>query len=389
MVSLVSACIYPFEAEVSKDVDNHLVIDGDIAVGEESIVNVSRLSPLSGMLPPDLRFPAVSVYVESGSGPTIVGRCISSGRYAVDTRGLDPDGTYRLRIDDIANGKRYFSPWQKPLKSPAITSMFHSLTSDRVDMCASIQAAEDSKYFKVFYQETWEYSADFKPDWMFDVNADTGDDNEDPTKIYRRPYSSENYYYCWSSASQADYALATVEGLSTDRIEKLVYRTVARTSPRVQIMYSALLDICPLTEDAYVYLDNIQKASNMSGSLFSPTPSDVRGNIRCENDTTEFVIGYVSVYQRVSKRFFLNCEEEKIFIRTENPDDFLFFPVADDDGRYNFMQHYYSGKRPVYTKIRDDAPSKTNMYWAPARCTDCREAGGTKIKPSYWPNNHE
>lgn len=393
MILSLSACIYPFEADLDGVVDNRLVIDGDIVVGGETMVAVSRLSPLTGMLSADKLYPSVSVCVEEKGGSKYDGARYAAGKYSVDTRKLDPDGTFRMVVTNLEDGRRYVSSWQKCLHSPAIISLFHELKDDSVDLCASIQARDDAGHFKVTFEETWEYSADYRPDWMFDPEAATkvkpGMDPEDPSRIYRKPYASENYYYCWASAKPLEFQLSTVEGLQSTVIDKLIYKNIARTNLKMQIMYSSLVTVSPLSKDAYEFLDNMQRVSNLSGSLFSPVPSDVRGNLRCESDTSEFVIGFVSVYQVAQQRFFLDCEKNKVYIKNYDPSSFLFLPVADEDEKYNFLQQYESGQRPVYTVIRDDTPSKTNMYWAPRRCTDCRALGGNKIKPSYWPNDHE
>ena len=380
-------CVYPFNPELPAGQTERLVIGGDIIIGGSTEISVSRVFPLSSeYYEPAKVYPRASVVIQQeGSQETVSGVPYGNGIYILKTEKLDPAASYRLSVS--VDGKTYLSPWAKALPAPRITSLNYAADDKNVNVLLSLDGGQDASDFRWTYVETWEYSADFVPSLMYLEYG--GEYSEDPEEIYRARTDADDYFYCWNSSSNTEYCLATAAGLSSNRVEKQNFLQIPRSSKKMSVLYSIEVKARSISHDAYAFLDNIKESSNISGSLFTPVPSDIRGNIRNAADTSEFVIGYVSVVTESSKRYFIDAAKDELFKRDEDPESLKFFPFPDEDGVYNFYNLYKTGNRPVGTAVPGDVPTKTNVYWAPSRCTDCRTLGGSKTKPSYWPNDHK
>ena len=101
------------------------------------------------------------------------------------------------------------------------------------------------------------------------------------------------------------------------------------------------------------------------------------------------VYGYIEATRTSSARFYIKHNEAHLYRNPENPENLKFYPEPDEDGKIDFEYYYTSGYAPVTTPGEDVAPTRTNVSWAPKRCTDCRVEGGTKSKPADWPDTHK
>lgn len=140
----------------------------------------------------------------------------------------------------------------------------------------------------------------------------------------------------------------------------------------MKILYYIEVQQNRIRKEAYEYFKNIQRNIEQTGSIFSPIPTEVRGNIVCVSDPKEWVLGYVDVTSTtIMKRF---MPELRDFYETSYDCAKNILTGMALDG---YTYYIYSG-----------APTVPNRY-APFRCVDCTYDGrGTKNKPSWWPTDH-
>jgi hypothetical protein len=148
---------------------------------------------------------------------------------------------------------------------------------------------------------------------------------------------------------------------------------------RISALYSMELFQMAISEEAYKYWDNIRKNSDQIGGIFSPQPSEIKGNIKCITDPSEKVIGYICASKTSKKRIFAKGEDigvyeypnncEVVTVNSENP-----VPIGD----------LWDSGMDIVSFI---PPPFSESFWASKRCVDCR-IYGTKSKPSFWPNDH-
>ncbi len=136
------------------------------------------------------------------------------------------------------------------------------------------------------------------------------------------------------------------------------------------------------------------------GGLFDIIPSTIPGNIYCNEDKLEEVLGYFSVSAVKSKRLFIkdkfigkyqlydNCVTDTAYLRIPNDTSFLYWGfLIYPDSPYplnldSIPQESWNSIWWVLNEFRDSIPPMrfvTNKRW----CGDCT-AKGINIKPSFW-----
>jgi len=117
----------------------------------------------------------------------------------------------------------------------------------------------------------------------------------------------------------------------------------------------------------------MKKNTEEIGSLFSPQPSEIRGNIRNPNDEKEYVLGYVTAstveqqrkFIQVPWHYFMLCEVVKVPAHNKDSTLYYFGPGGPlIPFQYDEPPPYYSGAEP--------------------QCVDCTKRGGSVVRPSYW-----
>lgn len=370
----VSACIYPYDAEPAGEVPERLVISGDILIGEMTQVDLGYVMPLSTSAY-ELRkaeAPEATVTVESDNGQSYRGVRGKDGRYTVDTRNAPDNARYRLAVK-LADDREYTSPWSGVNQAPEIVDLWYEVDDENMRLFCTLDGRDSLWNFCWDYEEVWEYHAYFMPDVLY-IN--------DTTYLESRMF--KDYYYCWNTRQSTESGLASADGLTVNKITGNNFHSLSRSDNRMSYLYSIQLTVRGLSSDARVYMEHQRLMSNGTGDLFSPIPSEMRGNIRCVTNPDEQVVGFISVCERASHRIFINVSP--YHKSRENPNDLLFFPEPDEDGNYN-LDALYVYNSPV--TFDGEAPTKTNVIWGPKRCVDCRVWGGTKTKPEWWPNDDE
>jgi hypothetical protein len=379
----IHGCIYPFEGGLPEEAPRYLVVSGDILIGEETMITLGYVFPV-GTYTSTMRsdVPRGSVTVENDKGRTYTGTRKAGGVYLIDTSEAPDDANYRLKIQ-LDDGRTYETPWSRVYPAPEITDLSYTVDDKVVRFLLSLDGSDDLWNFRWDYTETWEYHAWFIPDVMF-VPGLPERDRENPSKIYRERYEEEDYYYCWNSRESVEPCLASSEGRSVSKIVNENFLTIQRTDERMMVLYSLLVTARGLSPEGRAYLYHQSRLSNVSGDLFQPVPSEMKGNINNADDPDEMTIGFVEVCQRSNQRIYINTAG--IYKYGMDPELLLYYPEADEDGNYNF-DSLYGSDAPV--RVDGEFPSKTNVKWGIKRCTDCRAWGGTKRKPEGWPTSHQ
>ena len=369
----VSACIYPYDADPEGTVPERLVVSGDILIGEDTRIDLRRVLPLSAG-EAEVRNSYVSgatVTVESNRSQRLIGKEVENGSYVINTRKAPLNVRYRLLVK-LQDGREYSTPWAGVNQAPKITDLSYDVDDNKLKLYCSMNGRDSIWNFCWDYDEVWEYHAYFIPDLLFEKGE------------YVVSKRFMDYYYCWNSRPSGEPCLATAEGLSENRIEKVNFHNILRTDDRLCYLYSINVYARGLSSAAMAYMEYQRAVSNGTGDLFAPIPSEIRGNVTCTTNPDEQAVGYVSVCKRESQRIFINSAN--VYKSKEDPYNLLFYPEPDEDGNYN-LDYLFLTSSPVSFEGRE--PDMTNVQWGPKRCTDCRAWGGTKTKPDWWPNEHK
>ena len=388
---LAASCIYPFEPE-TPPVDRCLVFEGNLVIGESSTMSVRLLQPLSGSIVTDTDTWNINgeARVECTDGTVINGvprlRGSNEVAFIFNLTNASAKEAYRVWFTDDKTKKVYRSNWMKVEKAPLIERIDFVPDDKNVKVRLTLTGpTDDTRYFCWTYTEDWEIHSDFLPLYLYRYGVD-------PYNIRGQAYEEiqgeYDKYYCWNRASSKELFVADTRDLNSRTLPARQIAEFGRTTPRCQELYCISVTAYGISADRYAYIHHMNEVSNIQGDLFSPNPSAMRGNLRCEQDSTELVLGYVGVCQTTMTRAFF---EGTRYYTGRVDYSVRFFPnlsepLEAESNEKGYDYFYMLDNRPLYLVADENGDEK--MQWAPRRCVDCT-VHGTKNKPSYWPNSHK
>jgi len=113
----------------------------------------------------------------------------------------------------------------------------------------------------------------------------------------------------------------------------------------------------------------MKKNTEDIGNIFSPQPSEIRGNIKNISDSKEYVLGYVTVS---------TVEEQRKFIQI--PWQFSMYCTITKVPRDSVV-YYFAGGSLIPFAYDEPPPVYSGSE---AQCVDCTKRGGSLKRPSYW-----
>lgn len=360
-------CIEEYHAKGVEELSNLLVVEGTITEGTTTI-KLSRSVGLYDDVSASERVSNAIVSVESDKGKIYSAITVAGGIYNINIDQLDPETKYRLkiRIDD----EEYESTYSKPILTPGIDKIFWTKDSNKgvANICVTTRGADDQpRYYNWSYSENWEIRAMLYSNFMYDENGAIVLYNE-----LTGPYNL--IYYCWNSNKSNQFILGSSDKLSENVITEKKLVVTVPSDDRFSVLYYIKVYQNMLSKEAYDYFTNLQKNIESTGSIFSPVPSEMRGNIFCTTNPDIPVIGYVDVSVVKTKEIYIYPDEGLY----EAKGDYSCFSVTADDERYEegMPMYYYEASEPA------------SSLYAYQRCFDCTTRG-TKNKPDFWPNDHK
>jgi len=378
--ALFSACITPFAIGEIDTYGGTLVIEGDIILNGTTKVYLSESRALdSGK--PFVYITDAQVFILSEHGETytstVVAEPYTSPYYLIDTKDFPIDRAYFLSVF-LRDGTQFISDPITPLVTPDIDSIEFEVQEPQtaVDFFVTTYATQNSSpYFRWSFTEDWEFTSIYDPNVYYNI----GTNGLYPYSSFNKP----NIYYCWNQSKSSDILVAKTDHLDNNIVYRQFIHTIDNKSDKISYLYSMELQQMSISEEAYIYWDNMRKNTQEIGGIFSPQPSEVLGNIRAvrvDGKPTPKVLGYISAGTLSTKRIFVDEEELGIHQQTL---------ICDRRAGYSSERFslYQMGYRPLMASI-DEELGISEEWWTPLFCIDCTKRGGTKNKPPFWPNDH-
>ncbi|MDR2894710.1 MAG: DUF4249 domain-containing protein, partial [Alistipes sp.] len=321
------------------------------------------------------------------------------GEYTAYDVALNDEVSYRLRIS--SGGEEYESDYRLPQSTPPIEEISFELKDEGgpFQVRFSVRGeADQSRHYLWSYEETWEihsnqvashyFGVPFDPvptvptlpdrtysfgDYIDSISDNDPDNNLQPLAFMTPP----PYHYCWQYNKSKEILLADTEFVTENVLKDHVLYDIGLSDSRISYLYHTKVYLYSIGEDAYYYYTNQKKNTDETGSVFSPIPSEMQGNIVCTTSPEEPVIGFVEVSRRVEKETFLDPQESP-YVTPYN-----YCEIA-----YNIERINELGMWPYdfFLVTYDQTFNITLM--SQRRCVDCRQMGGVKVRPDWWPNDH-
>jgi hypothetical protein len=364
LIIAFAECVKPYNPPALQAKNNYLVVDGFINSGanQATTIILSRTRSISDSTTetdPEL---GASIQIVSNDGATYPLTETGGGNYQSAVLNLNASKTYQLKIT-TSNSHQYHSDLVACTNTPQIDSLTWEQPGDVNIFLYTHDPSNNTRYYKWDYTETWEYKSPFQGYWVVIgdriVFADTTNQIDS----------------CWQSALSSNILTGSSIALSDDVISHAKIATVTQNDEKIYVRYSILVRQRGISADAYKYWGIVQKNSQDRGGLFDVQPGQLVGNVHCETDPTEPVIGFINASSETEKRIFIEhrdltnwdvgadtCDHKSI---PQDPNDFSHWYYTDPD----YTAFYFSG---------------SDIVIAQKICLDCRVHGGTNQRPPFW-----
>jgi hypothetical protein len=285
-----------------------------------------------------------------------------NGYYVSPDLQLVINNEYRLRIKTI-DGKEYLSDYIRARTSPAIDSISYDMDENGVVIFANTHDASNAtRYYRWDYDETWEFRSVYYSNVIYDKVT---------KQVRPRNLPSEDVSVCWKYDTSGAILLSNSTRLERDIISRFPLLEITAADERLYTRYSIQVRQYALEKEAYEFYEQMKRNTQDIGSLFSPQPFELRGNIHCVTNPEEYVLGYLTAS---------TVEKQRIFIRYPSR---VVRPCTATEVTMDSVDIYFG--------LWDYMPFEADYLSVPpvfnssvAGCVDCRLSGGTTQKPSFW-----
>lgn len=352
----------PFE--VPSNVSNQaiLVVEGRIG-NEETRIQLSRTANLEAFtIRPELN---AIVRIENEQG-NVVGQLseVGAGGYFLDID-LTVNEKYRMRIE-TGNREVYLSNYSTLVSTPPIADLdvkFDTAGLNLEILLSTEDPSNNTRYYLWDYTETYEYNSRFRSVLEF----------EGGQIIPRR--DENDIHVCWETDNSSGILVQSSIQFEKDIISKkrIVSYSLNETD-KFKRAYSILVNQYALSREEFEFWSLLEKNTESLGTLFDPQPSQISTNLACISDPQKRVIGYVGSSSTTQKRIFISGKD-----LPRNPELVVSF--------CRLLSVPESGASRIFAN-QNNVPVSWNDFggvlYSTKYCTDCREMGGTNVRPSFW-----
>lgn len=370
-------CKEPFTPPRTAATAHYLVVEGAInAGGLPTTFTLSRTRSIrdtgyeaAGGLVPTIYESGAQVAVEDDQGQHYDLREQGDGRYGGIPLPIDEQRKYRLHI--TTTGKEYVSSFVPVISAPAVDSVYWQAQNDGVHVYFDAYNPEDAtRYYRWTYEETWEIHTRIITEFKYNA--------KDTTVVRRTPEDGE-VHICWNSRQSTDILVGNTVKLKNNSLSKAALAFVPLHDEALSVLYSLDVKVFALSEEEFEFWLRMKENTEQMGTIFSPQPSLLSGNIQCLTDPAEPVIGYISARAATERRIFIR--NDQLPSGWNRPPDCKMFnvPAIKDT-----MAYYMGGGAfvPVVEKREQGVVTGYDVVNRP--CADCRVRGVTE-KPPFWP----
>ena len=371
VILLYSGCKENYEPPSVKNNPHFLVVDGFLNNSPDS--TYIKLSHSRNLQDTGSKFPetGASLLVEGDQNTRIPLAEISDGVYG-NILHLNVSEKYRLTIN-TNDGKQYQSDFVPFKQTPPIDSLTWEQDTLGVQFYLNTHDPQNNTlFYRWQFEETWQYHSYLTSNFDY-VHGQI---------VLRTP--DQQIKNCWKDNLSPTILLASSERLSQDIVSHFLFNTVSKTTEKIYVLYSLQVNQYALTKEQFEYWKELKKNSEQLGTLFDAQPSQLNSNIHCLTNLSEPVMGYLSASTVTKKRIFISINQmsnynyEPYFIPCYKLNDVTTgFSSYDTSRAYEYLEM----PRHLFTLWYYDGI----FHVAQNFCIDCRDHGGSNIKPPFWP----
>jgi hypothetical protein len=372
-IAWAGSCKHPFEPQIFQHSDHLLVVSGFINAEPGGVTTITLTR--SQNIVDTTALPVPELYARiaiEGEGGEIFGLTEKdNGDYVSQPLNLNQTGSYRLKIT-TNDGKDYLSDLIPVKLTPPIDSITWRQQNDvtkKNDVTVYVNSHDpnnDTRYYRWDFTETWQYSSSLSGIWGLKGNL----------VIYKNDSSTQTDS-CWRTAESKNINITNTLALSEDVVSAFPLTIIANADERISVRYSILVRQYALTPEAYQYRSNLQKNTELNGTIFDPQPLQLVSNMHCTSNPNEPVIGYISASTVQQKRIFIRHTEVTDWHYHGTIEDCHFLEIPVNPVYFGIWSYPDPTYDPYYF-------SGSILHIAKKSCLECQFWGGTTSRPSFW-----
>lgn len=294
------------------------------------------------------------------------------GYYAYPGLRLTIGNEYRLRIKTV-RGEEYLSDYVQAKRSPSIDSLTWGI--DTIGLHVYVHTHDPAR-------RTGYYRWDAVEAWMIRMPFFASVIYENGT-IRDARWPDDNMWECYFYDSTQSLILATTEKLADDIVSYKEIKTIPYHHEKIHWQYGILAKQYAIDEQAHKYFSLMKENTERIGTLFSPQPFELRGNIRSVKDTLSYALGYVTA-STISRQKMIVHGAQLVYWRSvpgiKCEDSVISVKNSIADFRYYFDQLGYF----PFSAVGPVGGSPTHYQATKRECVDCRARGAVTTYPYFW-----
>jgi hypothetical protein len=366
------ACREPFEPENPQEASSVLVVEGYIDTdGLESKLKISRTVPINSeeTLNPESNA-VVTIFAANGAAYPFSQS--EPGVYVI-SRDLAENEDYRLEIV-LRGGARFESSIIRPIVTPEILDAGFVKDEDGVEVFVNTQGNEIADDFLWTFEETWISRPRIRTTYIYDPQI----------KNVRDRTQAEQIALCFKTEENPGILLETSSRFKDQVVFRKTITEILTGDERIQERYSILISQKALTPDAVQFWETLKRNTEDIGSIFSPLPSQISGNIRAMDNSGISVVGQISMGVTRQKRIYINLEEVSPWgFRDDGFNDCVIGEQAVLIASY---QSEFGNGDVLPARGLMEGTTIIGYFPTSRRCSDCT-LYASKIVPDFWEDN--
>jgi hypothetical protein len=221
-------------------------------------------------------------------------------------------------------------------------------------------AIKDTNYFLWRLESTFEYNSSYRISHIFNGTLEPCTNRD-------------TLYTCWKTDIVGEIFTSNTINLSQAKILRYPLIYVSTEERDLSVMYSLLVKQYTISEEVYNFWHSIDDLNSDQGALHSSLPYQIRGNILCEQNIDEPVLGYFMVAGLSEKRIFVERPRLTFHYWT------CYLTIVDFENM-NYLAWAPPNVWPLYVTTSVNG----GMALPHQDCIDCTRKGGVAFKPEYW-----
>ncbi len=368
-VVLFFSCREPFEPEPTQVPTSVLVVEGYLDTeGLASEIKLSRTVPISAQ-DTLLAESGASVTVLASNGTTYPLQEQNPGVY-IFSYDLPEEGEYRLEII-LRGGDRYESKLMRPIITPDILDAGFIRDEDGVEVFVNTQGNELADDFLWTFEETYISRPRIRTGYIYDAAI----------KDVRFSTDEEQIALCFKTEYSPDILLETSSRFQDQVVFKQTITEIPVGDERIQERYSILISQKAIDPDAVKFWETLKRNTEDIGSIFSPLPSQITGNMRSVNGENTPVVGQVSMGVIKQRRIYINLADVAPWGYIDP--EFNDCVISEAPVMINEYDQVFSSGFILPVRELMVGTTIVGYFTTSRRCADCT-LYASRIKPDFW-----